>query len=68
MSSLCPGHLAAMHGLEAEQRGRALRGILLVDSEALPPLTVLGDATGPCGTGSVRVLLTANNVTQVIVD
>lgn len=43
MSSLCPGHLAAMHGLEAEQRGRALRGILLVDSEALPPLTVLGD-------------------------
>lgn len=39
------GHQAGSHSLEVEQKIQALRGILLVDSEALPTLIVLGDAT-----------------------
>lgn len=69
MSSLCvPGHLAGAQCLEAEQRIQALRGILLVDSEALLTLVVLGYAPGPYGTGSVGMLLTTNDKAQVMVD
>lgn len=50
MSTLCAlGHLAGAQCLETEQRIQALRGILLVDSEALSTLAVLGDAPGPYG-------------------
>lgn len=68
VSSLCPGHPAAMHGLETQQRSQALRGTLWMDSEALPLVTVLGDATGLCGTGSVGMLSAADNKTQATVD
>lgn len=45
-----------------------MRAILWVDSEALPTLVVLDDATGPYGTGSLGMLLAINNKTQVVVD